>query len=253
MSEQSFGVPQIQVTKDYQKFKLMAGNRMVDYNQVKRLKREMERNPHLFPGSPILVNENDFIIDGQHRRQAAQELGRPVYYVVVKGITLDETRALNVTQKHWKLMDFARSYAEGGKEDYQKFVSAVNKYPNISASIIMRVLAGGQRHKLSEDFRLGEFLIDDMKEATEHLDRLEAIRDKGQIVMNTPMAMSLMSMFKMKESSDVDEMFDYEKFMKKLDHKGAKEVFTPGSTVRNSLRSIEDVYNFMSNTRVRLY
>ena len=161
MSEQSsVEIPQIQVTKDYGQFKLMNGNRVVDYNQVKRLKREMEANPHLFAGNPILVNENNFIIDGQHRRQAAQELGRPVYYVVVSGITLDETRSLNVTQKHWVLMDFARSYAEGGQEDYRKFIAAVRKYPNIAPAIIMKVLAGGQRHQLGDDFRRGEFPYD---------------------------------------------------------------------------------------------
>lgn len=252
MSEQS-EVPQIQVTKDYSRFKLMAGNRVVDYNQVKRMKREMERNPHLFMGNPILVNENDFIIDGQHRRQAVQELGRPIYYIVVPGITLDETRALNVTQKHWVLMDFAKSYADGGHEDYRKFISAVRKYPNIAPAIIMKVLAGGQKHNMSEDFRRGEFVIEDYQTAMKDLERLEEVREKGQIVMNTPMAMSLLTLMKKENDPNADENFDYSKFIAKLDHKGAVELFTASNTVRNSLRSIEDVYNFMSNTRVRLY
>ena len=245
-------IPQIQVTKDYSKFKLMAGNRAVDYNQVKRLKREMERNPHLFAGNPILINENDFIIDGQHRRQAAQELGRPIYYIVVKGIMLDETRALNVTQKHWTLMDFARSYAEGGTEDYRKFVSAVRKYPNIAPAIIMKVLAGGQKHNIGEDFRRGEFTIEDHTQALKDLERLDAIREKGKIVMNTPMAMSLLTLMRANDPN-VEEKFDYDKFMAKLDHKGAVEEFAASNTVRNSLRAIEDVYNFHSTIRVRLY
>ncbi len=252
MSKQS-EVPQIQVTKDYSRFKLMAGNRVVDYNQVKRMKREMERNPHLFMGNPILVNENDFIIDGQHRRRAAQELGRPIYYVVVPGVTLDETRALNVTQKHWVLMDFAKSYADGGYDDYTKFINAVRKYPNLAPAIIMKVLAGGQRHRLSEDFRRGEFVIDDYQQAIKDLDKLEAIRVKGEIAMNTPMAMSLLTLMKKQDDPNADENFNYDKFIGKLDHKGARELFTASGTVRNSLRSIEDVYNFKSPSRARLY
>ena len=252
MSEQS-EVPQIQVTKDYSKFKLMAGNRTVDYNHVKRLKREMERNPHLFAGNPILVNENDFIIDGQHRRQAAQELGRPIYYIVVPGIRLDETRAINVTQRHWVLMDFAKSFADAGHEDYKKFINAVRKYPNIAPAIIMKVLAGGQRHNLGEDFRRGEFTIEDHSQALEDLDRLETIREKGRVVMNTPMAMSLLTLFKKKDDPNADENFDYERFIGKLERKGAVELFTASNTVRNSLRSIEDVYNFQSPARIRLY
>lgn len=253
MSEQSLEIPQIQVTKDYSKFKLMAGNRTVDYNHVKRLKREMEANPHLFMGNPILVNENDFIIDGQHRRQAAQELGRPIYYIVAPGITLDETRSINVTQKHWVLMDFARSYAEAGYEDYGKFIRAVTKYPQIAPAIIMKVLAGGQKHNMSEDFRRGEFKIADYAQGLKDLEHLEAVREKGNIVMNTPMAMSLLMLMRTKDNPNADENFDYDRFMSKLDHKGAVEAFSASNTVRNTLRSIEDVYNFRSPTRVRLY
>lgn len=246
-------LPQVQTTKDYSRFKLMAGNRAVDYNQVKRMKREMERNPHLFAGNPILVNENDFIIDGQHRRQAAQELGRPIYYIVVPGITLEETRALNVTQKHWTLMDFARSYADSGQESYIKFILAVNKYPNLAPAIIMKVLAGGQLHRLSENFRHGTFEIESYSQAMTYLEKIDRVRKKGEIIMNSPMAMSLLRLLKNEDIPGADEPFDYDRFMFKLERKGAREIFVPGNNIRNCLRAIEDVYNFHSPVRVRLY
>lgn len=258
MSEQSsaieeLDIPVIQATKDYSRFKLMAGNRTIDYNHVKRLKREMDSNPRYFKGNPIIVNENDFIIDGQHRRQAAQESGKYVYFVVVPGLRLDETRSVNITQKHWTLMDFAKSYADGGNVDYQKFITSVHKYNNIAPSIIMKVLAGGHPHSLSSDFRAGLFEIKDMAVATKWLDRLEEIRAKTGAILNTPMAMALLMMFNMTEKTVIDEMFDYNKFMTKLERKSAREVFVPGNTIRSCLRSIEDVYNFHSNTRARLY
>jgi hypothetical protein len=240
-------IPQIQVTTDYLKFKLMAGNRPVDYNHVKRLKRSMEADPQLLPSSPIQVNEHFFIIDGQHRRLAAQELGVPLYYIVTPGATLDETRVLNFTQRRWTLLDFARSYSESGRDDYKIFLEYVNRYPKIAPSIIRVYLAGGQRHQLDLDFRRGEFFVEDEAEANWALSRLQEIIDKTNVKMNAPMAHSLLGLFKDSEN------FDYDLFLSKLDRESARELFRPAAAVRTCLRSIEDVYNFQSKTQKRLY
>lgn len=239
--------PEIKTTKEYAIFKLMKGNRVVDYNHVKRLKREMKENPHLFASNPISVNENFYIIDGQHRRQAAQELNVPIYYVVTPGITLDETRALNVTQKRWSLLDFAQSYAESGREDYQVFLKFVKDYPRIAPSIIRIYLAGTQKNGLDVDFRRGDFSVVDVDNAQRNLTRLNDVINKTKVQMNTPMAMAFMRLFN--ESQE----FDYQFFMSKLDRETAREMFRTASTIRQSLRSIEDVYNFQSKSTRRLY
>lgn len=247
MSQATVVEPEIKTTKEYSIFKLMKGNRTVDYNHVKRLKREMKENPHLFASNPISVNENLYIIDGQHRRQAAQELNVPVYYVVTSGITLDETRALNVTQKRWTLLDFAQSYAESGREDYQIFLKFVKEFPRIAPSIIRTYAAGGQKSGLDIDFRRGEFSILDVDITQSNLQRLNDVIQKTKIQMNTPMAIAFMRLFN--ESQD----FDYEFFMGKLERETAREMLRTASTIRQSLRSIEDVYNFQSKTTKRLY
>lgn len=242
--------PKIETTKEYAKFKLMGGNRAVDYNHVKRLKREMEYNPTMLQAAPILVNENFFVVDGQHRLKAAEELQLPVSYIVRKGITIEAARHMNVTQKRWTLMDFAKSYAEGGNMDYVTFIRTAEAYTNIAPGIVMKYLAGGYKNDVSVTFRRGEFKIDDRDQAIEYLKRLDEISSLTKAKINTPMAMALLQLFKSEGAGE----FEWSKFLKKLTlHEGARTLFNPASTVRSCLRSVEDVYNFMSNSRARLY
>lgn len=240
-------IPQIQATKEYARFKLMGGNRNVDYNHVKRLKREFEAAPHLMPARPVIVNEHDFIIEGQHSRQAAQELGRPMYFILIPGATVTDTRHLNVTQKRWTLLDFARSYANTDQKDYEIFLDYVGKYPKISPSIIRTYLAGSQRNQLDLDFRRGEFVIENENESDWTLMRLHEVMGLIYDGMNAPMAYALLSLFK-----DTDN-FDFELFTNKLSKEGARELFFLSSSRRACMRSIEDVYNFHSKIQKRLY
>lgn len=239
--------PGILSTKEYAIFKLMSGNRKVDYNHVKRLKRSMQEEPELFATNPIQVNEHGFIIDGQHRRLAAQELDVPVYYIVVEGGTLDETRVLNVTQRRWSLLDFARSYADSGHGDYRTFLRYVNQYPKIAPGILRTCLAGGRKHDLEVDFRRGEFVIEDEQKTRVYVDRLNEVINRTHVRMSAPMANALFSLFK-----DSEE-FDFDLFINKLDRESARELFRPAPSIRACLRSIEDVYNFQSKNQKRLY
>lgn len=241
---------EIQSTTNYGKFKIMGGNRAVDYNHVKRLKREMEYNPSLLEAAPILVNEHNFVIDGQHRLKAAEELQLPVSYIVKSGLSIEAARHMNVTQKRWTLMDFAKSFADGGNMDYVTFIRSTVKHPTIAPSIVAKYLAGGHKADDHNTFRRGEFKIVDQDVSEEWLKRLDEIVAKTHIKFNTPMAMALLQMFK--DEANGGE-FDWGQFLKKLDHEGARQVFGTSSSIRSCLRSIEDVYNFMSNSRKRLY
>lgn len=238
--------PTIQVTKDYSKFKLMGGNRTVDYNHVKQLKQEMRDNPHLLAGNPIIVNENMFIIDGQHRRQAAQELAVPMYYIVLPGATLDETRHLNVTQRRWNMIDFAKSYADSGHQDYKQFLEFHKKYPRISPSIVRIYLVGTETSDMEGDFRRGKYQVGELESAKTNLDFLTAVVEKTHVTINTPMARAILKLLKNKE-------FDRVLFLEKLDREGARELFQTASAIRGCLRSIENVYNFGSRWQKRLY
>lgn len=113
----------IQITQDHSLFKRIPGNRKINQAHVNRLIRSLENNATASKYTPIIVNENHEIIDGQHRLEALKELGLPVHYVVEKGLNLSDVQALNSLSKPWSPMDFARSFAEIGNQNYVTYIA----------------------------------------------------------------------------------------------------------------------------------
>lgn len=237
----------INSSTEYGKFKLMKGNRVIDTNHVKQLKREMQRNPELLAASPILVNEHLFIIDGQHRFMAAMELRRPLFYIISDGTTVDEARHLNSTQRRWSLVDFARSYADSGKKDYIDFLEMSKQYPLIPLSVLRLYLIGKQIHDIDGLFRRGQFEIFNREIAKHYLGKLNEVITTTHSKINMPMAVSLLDL--MTNNDD----FDIDLFLQKLERETARELYQPQSSRRACMRSIEAVYNFQSKNQKRLY
>jgi len=72
---------------DYKLFKLIDGNRAINKKKVDRIIAEIKAGNDVLDESPILVTEvkNHLEVkDGQHRLQVAQQLKRPVHYIVKK-------------------------------------------------------------------------------------------------------------------------------------------------------------------------
>lgn len=109
-------------TSDYSLFKYMGGNRNVNKAHVKTLIRALEKRNFL-DEEPIEVNENMEIIDGQHRFEAAKELGVPIYYVVKENQTIEHVRAKNSGRRNWTWDDYAGSFSGEGNENYTNFLA----------------------------------------------------------------------------------------------------------------------------------
>lgn len=108
-------------TSDYSLFKLMEGNRGVNKTHVASLRRALEHNNFL-QDEPIEVNDQMEIIDGQHRFEAAKELGYPIFYVVKEHQTIEHVRAKNSGRKNWAWDDYATSYSLEGNKSYTNFL-----------------------------------------------------------------------------------------------------------------------------------
>jgi hypothetical protein len=237
----------IERTTDYDKFKFMGGNRAVSVSHVKHLENEMQYNPEMFEAQPILVNENFYIVDGQHRFYAAMNLGLPIYFIVKKGLSIEAARHLNTTQKGWTILDFAKSYADSGRKDYIDFLRVHAKFPRINVSLTILCLQGRSVHRGDSDFRRGEFKVNDMDAAIDYLEKIDEVQRITGQKMNTPMGVSIMRLVRDNED------FDWNHFIDKLSKDSARNSFIMGVNVRSCLRSIEDVYNFQSRFRTRLY
>jgi hypothetical protein len=232
-------------TTDYTQFKVLSGNRAIDKGHVINLAKSLAQRPDLLAARPILVNKDMEVIDGQHRLAAAQQLKIPVYYDVAD-LHLEDTIVINHNQRNWSLGDYAKSYADLGKKDYQTFMELREEYPWFNDSGLVKYLLGGGIKGAGRQFRSGEFKIVDLEESRKWLDQLEELYEIEPRCRQSTVSEAWLQVFK-------HPNYDHNRMLNKmrLFSDNSFRPYGPGATI---LRSIEDTYNFkQSGEPVRLY
>jgi hypothetical protein len=160
-------------TTNYDEFKKLVGNREAKSVRVKGIIESIEKVG--YQPSPILVNENMEVIDGQGRLEACKALKLPVYYTVKNGIGITECIAMNVKMKNWTIYDFINSYATQGNENYIKLMQVAEEIDGMSiiqtASCMSELTLVHARAAL----RSGEYELIDTpttRRCTEHMNRI---------------------------------------------------------------------------------
>lgn len=116
-------------TKDYDKFSIVKGNRDVDIGHVRSLQRSMLDHGNRLAEEPIEVGKNYEIFDGQHRFEAAKNLGFPIYYIFKERTTISDIRIANSNRKNWNWYDYATSYRDDLRnENYKQFLMLIEDY-----------------------------------------------------------------------------------------------------------------------------
>ena len=128
-------------TTDYSRFKRLEGNRDVSEARIKKIMGSIRKVGYVM--SPIIVNEQYQVIDGQGRLEALKRLGLPVHYIVVPNIGIDECIAMNMNQSNWTLIDYITSHAETGNVSYIYLLNLIKTYSKqISLKVILYVVTG---------------------------------------------------------------------------------------------------------------
>lgn len=130
----------IQQTQDYTLFKRIKGNRQVSQPHVKRLLEAIKDDPQTITFNPIIVNRRMEVIDGQHRLEAIRKVELPVHYIKVDDLGLETVQKLNSVSKMWSPMDYAKSFAENGNEDYRIYIDFKVKF-KFNHDVLMKYLA----------------------------------------------------------------------------------------------------------------
>lgn len=104
-------------TQDYSMFKHLEGNRTDAVARGAKIIKSIRENGYIL--SPIAINENAEVIDGQGRLYALECEALPVHYYVVPGAGIDECIAMNIYGTKWKMNDYIESYASRGKQPYK--------------------------------------------------------------------------------------------------------------------------------------
>lgn len=130
----------IETTRDYSLFQRIGGNRKLYSPHIKKLADTIAQNPSLAQFNPILVNDKYEVIDGQHRLEALKRLKQPVHYIKAKKLGLEDVQTINANQKVWSPIDYAKSYAELGKKDYQLYLDFKKEF-KLNHDILLNYLS----------------------------------------------------------------------------------------------------------------
>ena len=105
-------------TMSYEMFRLLNQNRPINEGLVKRLMESIKKIGYL-PGRPVIVTQEMFVVDGQHRLEACRRLKVPVSYEITHHEPNDVMMALNANQEIWRLDEYVHYWAENGVECYK--------------------------------------------------------------------------------------------------------------------------------------
>lgn len=237
----------IQVTRDYDRFRVMDANREQSRGHIESLKAAFEEMGNLTRVQPILVNDRMEIIDGQHRFTACKELDEPIYYTVVPGLGVRDARQMNILHKGWKIEDYARSYAVGGDANYQRFLQLLEDY-GFNHSVTLYFSKGGKLKGLFREFREGNYTLtpEEVQSARERLDRLSELAELNPLARTIPFAIAYL------QASGVND-FDHARLVSRLERN--PQMLTRQAGVPEYLRILEDIYNhnMSAENRLRLF
>lgn len=238
----------IESATDYKKFKILKGNRPVVSGKVKKLVKSVQGGLNLFRYNPVMVNEDMYVIDGQHRLEACKVLKLPVYYVVVPKITLLQIAELNSASSRWTSKDFFNCFIESGKEDYKALKMFMEKYElkvTVAAQLLMvgSTWAGSGR---DDSFRSGTFVV-------KHKDKAEGIMKTVRSF--APVAedgiVSDRNFIRAVQLLMASPTYKHGEVLNKI--VGHKLKITKRSSHKEYMHLIEELYNHRCSVRKRLF
>ena len=236
-------VAKVYVTTDYKKFKRLDGNRAIQEARIKKIIASIRKVGYVL--SPIVVNENIEIIDGQARLEAFKRLNLPVYYVVAEGAGIDECIAMNINQTGWTLTDYIDSYADTGNISYVYLSQLLKAYKGIFKNKVILNVATGKVESSNGIIKEGRFSCDAAKysESQRVLSWLKNFRQPIDRVDGHTEYYYMALAF-----CYSDPEVDNDRLIEKITQLQANLI--PVTTIQQALGQIENVYNNRSRNKV---
>lgn len=225
----------IQQTTDYDLFKDIGSNRETDSKHVNRLARSIQ-DKNLLHIHPIVVDMHMRVIDGQHRLEAAKQLGVPVFFVVDGAIEKKDISRLNTNQKNWNMMDYINYYTVEKIPEYIELSKFINHYEHLKPSAAI-ALCSSTLTSRSADIKQGYMDIDNINRAYEVAENLKEIYRKYQedFIWDSRFPIALARAMR-------DSNFNMEVFYEKID--GNRRAFVRCVTVLDTVKMVQEIYNY---------
>ncbi len=243
---------EIEETADYDLFKAHKSNRKTDPKLIERLKNAiMEKN--LLLSHPVIVDKHFFIIDGQHRVEAAKQLGIPVNYIMDPDIEPKDMITSNTNLKPWNIVDYMNYYCSQEYPEYldlDKFISA----EKLQLNIALQLLNGCRSPSFFSDFKKGlykfpcnEEYLDAMTKKNQIKEVIEFIKKRtsgGKTYLDRVTFYGAMVDFFNCKS------FCYDVFMKKLQYK--IDLIHPCTRQCEYVGVFREIYNWKNQSPIEI-
>jgi hypothetical protein len=140
----------VEQSDEFHKFKFLKWNRDIVDANIKDLTRKLKKKGQLDPGK---VDEQNYIMEGQHRFLVCRDLGIPFSFLRVKRSETDIIE-LNTARSNWIIKDFLKYYRENHFNEYLKFDNLVNEFPELTISALLKAV-----YVTPKQFREGNMVI----------------------------------------------------------------------------------------------
>lgn len=228
-------VPAIYGTTEYKKFKRITGNRKINKNHVNDLIKDIGKN-NLLEQFPIVVTQDNYILDGQHRLEAAKANKWEIYVATVP-MKIEDTivAMINSSQKAWSIEDFINFYAERGGEQYIFLAELMDEY-NITAANLIALLKGGSAASLLKRGQLSFYSNKDEKKIC--IDLVEAYKEiRGHVSHQIYIDRDFVFAFR-----TIIQSIDVPTLAQRIET--YNKAILPQVTTKDYLRVFEEVVNF---------
>lgn len=224
----------IERTNNYKIFKKLNGNRDVATSRVKKIVESIKKVGYVT--SPVIVNENMEVIDGQGRLEALEFLGLPVEYIVHKGAGINECLSMNIHQSNWSIRDYIKSYADRGNQSYIYTQTLIEDFADIS--ILAVIMATQETNKIQKKIYNGELMVTEEKYkiARERLEYLRRVLKKMRYRNGSRSYLEYAILI----CTTIDSV-DLDRLEKKLEERNS--IMKNWNSTATCLQSIEDIYN----------
>lgn len=140
----------------YDEFKTLTGNRDLNKGNLNKLTKSIEKYGYR-SSQPITLDLYNFIMNGQHRKFICESKGLPIYfnYDRLNEDSLSVTMEMNISQKNWALLDFVKSHANLGNEDYKNFLELMTT-EQVSPSLIIWIIYHSRNGITQDKIKNGE-------------------------------------------------------------------------------------------------
>jgi hypothetical protein len=250
-------INQVIQTDNYDLFKTLAGNRHIFKLHVNRLK-ESFKTAYLL--SPIIVNQNYEIIDGQHRYEAAKLLNLPINFIICNDYGLKEVQILNTNMKNWKKEDYLNAYCDLKYPEYLVFRNFMRKYKDFGIKVCEIILTNRSSQTQGTDtnrefsesksgrytikyFEEGDLLIQDINKSIKEAEKIMMIKPYYDGFNRPAFVAAMHAIFKIPE-------YSHSKFIERLKSNPTRMQHCSNITQYKLL--IEDIYNFRTREKVSL-